>query len=287
MNRSAPTSAQPSGLAAGTGGRGAAVADAVEAGGAGSGGAGGPASPFTRHADDLSEGQVAALTDALARSRERRLARRRLILVVMLVVLALGVALTLMLGQSFTPLGDVVRVLMGQDVPGASFTVGRLRLPRATLSVVAGLSFGLAGAAYQTMLRNALASPDIIGISYSASAAAVVGIVFFSLRGTSVSTVAIVVSLGVALLIYLLAFKGGVNGTRLILIGIGIAAMLESVVAYSLSRAGEWNMQEAIRWLSGSVNGASWPQILPVLLALPAFGGVLLALTREDRKSVV
>src|SRR5690606_4609283 len=109
-------------------------------------------------------------------------------------------------------------------VPGASFTVGRLRLPRAALSVVTGLSFGLAAAAFQTMLRNTLASPDIIGISYSASAAAVVGIVFFSLSGAAVSTVSIAVSLVVGLLIYLLSFKGGVSGTRLILVGIGIAA---------------------------------------------------------------
>src|SRR5690606_6188054 len=161
---------------------------------------------------------------------------------------------------SFTPPGDVLRVLMDENVPGASFTVGRLRLPRAVMSIVAGLSFGLAGAAYQTMLRNTLASPDIIGISYGASAAAVVGIVFFGLSGTAVSTVAIVVSLAVAVLIYLLACTGGVNGTRLILVGIGIAALLESVVAYTLMRAGEWNLQEAIRWLSGSVNGATWGQ---------------------------
>lgn len=125
------------------------------------------------------------------------------------------------------------------------------------------------------MLRNALASPDIIGISYSASAAAVVGIVFFSLSGPAVSTASIVASLCVAVAIYVLSFKRGVNGTRLILVGIGVAALLESVVAYTLSEAGEWNMQEAIRWLSGTVNGATWGQIGPLLTALPLLGAVL------------
>ena len=79
-----------------------------------------------------------------------------------------------MVGRTFYPLGDVVRVVLGEDVPGATFTVGRLRLPRAVLAVVAGLSFGLAGVTFQTMLRNPLASPDVIGISSGASAAAVV-----------------------------------------------------------------------------------------------------------------
>jgi iron complex transport system permease protein len=105
--------------------------------------------------------------------------------------------------------------------------------------------------------------------------------VFFGLSGTSVSTLAILVSLAVAVLIYVLAFKGGVNGTRLILVGIGIAALLESVVAYTLMRAGEWNLQEAIRWLSGSVNGATWGQITPLLIALPVFGGILLSRARQ------
>src|SRR5680860_1241910 len=178
-------------------------------------------------------------------------------------------------GQVVPQHGLVSRSRQAERQPGASFTVGRLRLPRAVLSV------GLAGAAYQTMLRNNLASPDIIGISASASAGAVVAIVFFSLGGVAVSTVSIVVSLAVALLIYLLSYKGGVSGTRLILVGIGIAALLDSVIAHSLNQAADWNLQEAMRWLSGSVNGASWSRILPVLLALPVFGGLLLSRQKD------
>ena len=222
-----------------------------------------------------------SLIESVAAGRRQRTKRRRLFIAVLGVGVLLGFALTLMLGQSFTPPGDVIRVIWGEDVPGASFTVGRLRLPRAILSIVAGLSFGLAGAAYQTMLRNALASPDIIGISYSASAAAVVGIIFFSLDGPAVSTLSVVASLSVALLIYLLSFKGAVLGTRLILIGVGVAALLESVIAFALSRAGAWDMQEALRWLSGSVNGASWEQSLPALVALPIFGALLLSRSRD------
>lgn len=210
-----------------------------------------------------------------------RLTRRQLVIGGLLVGIVCVFALTLVLGQSYTPPGEVLRVLMGEDVAGASFTVGRLRLPRAVLSLVCGLGFGMAGAAYQAMLRNSLASPDIIGISYSASAAAVVGIVFFSLSGASVSTLAVVVSLAVAGAIYLLSFRGGVSGTRLILVGIGIAALLESVIAYALDQAGEWDLQEAMRWLAGSVNGASLEQALPVLIALPACGAVLLAKSHD------
>jgi len=208
--------------------------------------------------------------------------RRHVLVVAMLLCLVVATfALTLSLGQSFTPPGDVIRVLLGENVQGAAFAVGQLRLPRAALSVFAGLSFGLGGVAFQIMLRNPLASPDIIGISSGASAAAVFAIVVLSLKGPIVSVLAVVAGLGVALTVYGLSSRNGVAGTRLILVGIGVSAMLESVIAYILSQAPAWSLQEAIRWLTGSVNGAQLGQAAPLLLALIVFGGLLLSRARD------
>jgi iron complex transport system permease protein len=162
-----------------------------------------------------------------------------------------------------------------------AFTVGQLRLPRAVLSILAGLSFGLGGVAFQIMLRNPLASPDIIGINLGASAAAVFAIVVLSLKGPVVSVFAVVAGLGVALLVYALSFRNGVAGTRLILVGIGVSAMLESFIAYVLSSAPAWSLQEAMRWLTGSVNGAQLGQSLPLLLALIVFGALLVSRGRD------
>ncbi|MEO3388026.1 iron ABC transporter permease [Mesorhizobium sp. CAU 1741] len=208
--------------------------------------------------------------------------RRQAALVAFLLALLVAVfVLTLVLGQAYTPPGEVLRVLMGEDVPGASFTVGQLRLPRAVLSVLAGMSFGLSGVAFQTMLRNPLASPDIIGISSGASAAAVFAIVVLSLDGPAVSVFAVCAGLAVALAIYALAFRDGVVGTRLILIGIGVSAMLESFVAYILTQAPEWTLQEALRWLTGSVNSARLDQAVPLALSLLVFGGLLMSRARD------
>ncbi len=217
----------------------------------------------------------------LKSGRRRRAIRRRVVVVILVAVLTASFLLALMLGQSFTPPGQVLRVLMGQDVPGAGFTVGQLRLPRSVISILAGLCFGLGGAAFQVMLRNPLASPDIIGISAGASAAAVFGIVFLSLDGASISGMAIAAGLAVALLIYGLSFKGGVAGSRLILVGIGISAMINSFIAYALARAPAWDLQEAMRWLSGSVNGVRLEQAWPLLAALAVFGGLMLSRSRD------
>lgn len=166
--------------------------------------------------------------------RRKRARRHHAIIATLLTLVAVTFGVTLSIGQSITPPSDVLRVLLGEPVPGASFTVGQLRLPRAVLSILAGLCFGLGGVAFQVMLRNPLASPDIIGITSGAGAAAVFAIVVLSMTGPMVSVIAVVAGLGVALLVYALSFRNGVAGTRLILVGIGVSAMLQSVIAYIL-----------------------------------------------------
>ncbi|MFI0018958.1 FecCD family ABC transporter permease [Streptomyces griseus] len=222
-----------------------------------------------------------ASVEAATRRRVRAASRRRLVALVLVVLVVAAFTVTLMAGRTFYPPGDVFRVILGEQVPGASFTVGRLRLPRAVLALVTGFSFGLAGVTFQTMLRNPLASPDIIGISSGASAAAAIAIVTLSLGEVQVSVLAIAAGLGVALLVYSLAFKGGVVGTRLILIGIGISAMLDSITSYVLSQAAEWDLQEAMRWLTGSLNGATWDQVLPALTAAAVLTPLLLGQARN------
>ncbi|GAT74464.1 enterobactin ABC transporter permease [Microbacterium sp. HM58-2] len=198
------------------------------------------------------------------RARHRRHASVSIALGILL--LALFVT-ALMVGNTLYGLDEIIRVILGQTVPGASFTVGELRLPRAVLGILSGLAFGIAGVSFQTLLRNPLASPDIIGISNGAGAAAVVGIVVLSLNGPVVSLLALAGALVTAAVIYLLSNRGGFAGTRLILIGIGVAAMLQSVISYVLSRAANWDIQTAMQWLTGSLNNASWERVLPLALA--------------------
>jgi iron complex transport system permease protein len=217
----------------------------------------------------------------VAASRQQRRSRHRRVTLGLLALVIVLFLLTLMVGQSVTPPGDLIGWALGKDVAGLSFTVGQLRLPRAILCTLSGLCFGLGGVAFQIMLRNPLASPDIIGISSAASAAAVFAIVFMSWSGLLVSMFAVLAGLLIALTIYGLAFRDGVAGARLILIGIGMSAMLESFIAYVLTTADAWTLQESMRWLTGSVNGARLSQGLPLFIALFGFGSLLLGLRKN------
>ncbi len=218
---------------------------------------------------------------AVVTGRRRRLRRRVTAVSALAVLIAAVFLLSLMVGNTFYGPGEVLRVIAGEQVTGASFTVGELRLPRAILGLLAGLAFGMAGVTFQSILRNPLASPDIIGISAGASAAAVIGIILLSLSETLVSLLALGGALVTALVIWLLSHRGGFAGTRLILIGIGVAAMLDSVITYVLSRAAAWDLQEAMRWLTGSLNGASWESVAPVAIAAAVLVPTLVSQTRN------
>ncbi|WP_293952228.1 iron chelate uptake ABC transporter family permease subunit [uncultured Corynebacterium sp.] len=219
--------------------------------------------------------------DKLKAQRTALLTRRALITAVVAGVVAAVFGVSLMWGEVFYSPAQVWAVLSGEQVPGASYAVGMLRLPRAVMGLVAGLAFGAAGVVFQTLLRNQLASPDIIGISSGASAAGVIGIVFFGLGQTMVSVISLVAALGVALLIYVVSYRGGFSGVRLILTGIGVAAMLNSLVTYSLSKADTWDLPTATRWLTGSLNGATWERVLPLVITVVVLVPVLCVFTRN------
>ncbi|MFC8683324.1 FecCD family ABC transporter permease [Microbacterium ureisolvens] len=230
----------------------------------------------------MSTGTLSPVTvQAVVTGRRRRSRRRVLVTGALAVGVVLVFAASLMIGQTFYGPDEVIRVILGETVPGASFTVGELRLPRAVLAVVAGFAFGIAGVTFQTMLRNPLASPDIIGITAGASASAVFGIVILSLNDTAVSVLAVAGGLLTALAIYLLSNKGGFAGTRLILIGIGVAAMLDAVITYVLSKAPAYDLQAAVRWLTGSLNGATWSAVLPLAIASAVLVPALLLRGRD------
>lgn len=218
---------------------------------------------------------------ALRRGRSRRARRRVVGISVLSALLVALVVAMILLGSTIYPVSDVLAVIAGQDVPGASFTVGRLRIPRAVTGVLAGIALGIAGSTFQTLLRNPLASPDVIGITSGASAAAVLALVVLHLSGGVTMVFALAVGIATAVVIYLAARGGDSTGGRLILIGIGVGAMLDAVVSYLIQRAAEWDVATAMRWLTGSLNGSRMEDVPPLLVAVVVLVPLVLLLSRD------
>ncbi|MDO4240832.1 MAG: iron chelate uptake ABC transporter family permease subunit, partial [Micrococcus sp.] len=171
-----------------------------------------------------------------------------------------------LLGDFQVSLVDAARILGGAQIPGASFILLESKLPRAVLGALVGAALGLGGALFQTLLRNPLASPDIIGISMVASASAVFALIVLGVSGEPVALAAVVGALGVALLVRVLSRGTAVE--PLVVTGVVVNMLLLSAVQYLLTRADIYDAQAALVWLTGSLKGAGWEGVLRLTVAL-------------------
>ncbi|MFT4260715.1 FecCD family ABC transporter permease [Microbacterium sp.] len=220
------------------------------------------------------------MTDLLvaALGRTRRRERRRILVVCLALVLALVILATceiLIAGSVDIPLDELLPAAIGLGDGLAAFVVFESRVPRALVAVLSGALFGVAGHLYQRLVGNVLATPDILGISAGASAAAT-AVITLGVSGIGVQVSSVLGALGVAMLVFVLSWRGGVSTYRLVLVGIGIGAGASAVTTYLVTRADEMSVERALRWMIGSLGGADWAGV-HVLLAALAAGGVLLA----------
>nr|WP_246098183.1 iron chelate uptake ABC transporter family permease subunit [Rhodococcus spelaei] len=186
-------------------------------------------------------------------------------------------------GEFAVPIPTVVDILFGGGTKVQRFIVMDLRLPRGLTALLTGIALGISGAITQSILRNPLASPDLLGVTAGASAAAVTLIVVGG-GGTFVGALAL---LGIplaalagavvtALAIYALAWRGGVQGYRVVLIGIGANAMLVAAIQWMLISADINDVARAQVWLNGSLNGSDWAQVWPVAIGVAVVGTLAL-----------
>ncbi|RZT85305.1 iron complex transport system permease protein [Pseudonocardia sediminis] len=202
--------------------------------------------------------------------------RTLLVLLACAAVLLFASAVNLGRGDFPIGLGDVLATLFGAGDPSQQFIVLELRLPRSLTGALVGGALAVSGAILQSIARNPLASPDIIGISWGASAAAVFVIVLgggVSAVGGSFAAVGLPIAalaggLVSATAIYALAWRRGVQGYRLVLVGIGINAVLVAAVNWLLTVAQIYQAAQAQVWLNGSLNARSWDDVIPVSIAL-------------------
>ncbi|MEU4481190.1 iron chelate uptake ABC transporter family permease subunit [Micromonospora sp. NPDC023966] len=197
-----------------------------------------------------------------------RLRPRALVVGLAGTLLALALAV-LAVGAGDYPIApaDVLRVLAGGGSPADRFIVTELRLPRLVTALAVGAALGLAGAVFQSLTRNPLGSPDVLGVTSGAATGALVVVV---LGGGSAALAGAAAAGGLAtgLLLYGLAGRHGVGGYRLVLVGIGVAAILTGVNGWLLTRAPLMDAARAALWLTGSLDGRGWANALPVLGAL-------------------
>jgi len=175
--------------------------------------------------------------------------------------------LSIAVGDFPIGLSRVIATLVGQGEQVDEFVVMDLRMPRALAGLIVGIALGVSGAITQSVARNPLASPDILGITSGASAVAVFLVTVSGGASAAVAgsvglpVAALLGGLGTGLLVYFLAWRRGVDGFRLILIGISVTAVMQAITTWLLVSADIRDVARAQAWLVGSLHGRSWDEV--------------------------
>ncbi|MFL2001584.1 FecCD family ABC transporter permease [Microbacterium sp. A1-JK] len=190
--------------------------------------------------------------------------------VVVGVILVLGIV-SLGVGTYVVAPDAVVRTLLGAGETMDRVVIVEWRLPRTLAAIALGAILAVAGALFQTVTRNPLASPDILGLSNGAFTGMLVALVLVSATWQSLTVGALVGGVVTALVIWMLSYRGGIQGFRLIVIGIGIAAMLASFNTWMLLQIELETAMFASAWGTGTLNAVTGGSLGGALLCAAPF----------------
>ncbi|WP_241992560.1 FecCD family ABC transporter permease [Cryobacterium lactosi] len=187
---------------------------------------------------------------------------------VMLLVTVLLALLALALGDFPLTPAEVVGVVTGRVDGLPRIVVLEWRLPRAVAAVLFGAALAVAGAIFQTITRNPLASPDIIGLANGSFTGMLIALLVLGGSWPLLTAGSLIGGLAAAVLIYLLAYRGGLHGFRFIVVGIAISAMLASVNTWMLLRAELETALFASAWGAGTLNSVTAATAVPAGLCI-------------------
>lgn len=165
-------------------------------------------------------------------------------------------------------LGQVLDALRGQGATGTQLIVLQWRLPRVVAALVLGAALAVSGAIFQSLMRNPLGSPDIMGFNTGAYSGVLVALVLFHGSTLGTASAALIGGLLTAVVVYRLAWRNGISTLRLIIIALGVRAMLVSFNTWVVVNGSLEATLSAGLWNAGTLNGITWAKAVPALLCI-------------------
>lgn len=198
---------------------------------------------------------------ASARGLSRRFDGRPLALVAAAALLVAVMVAGVALGSVRVPLRDIWAALLGDHAGANRYIVWNLRLPRVLLAALVGMNLAIAGAILQSVTRNPLADPHLLGLSAGGALAVVLALHLTpALAISHLPPLAFGGSLFGAAIVYVLAWRGGVSPSRLILAGVAVGSLFGAVTT-GLLLSSNLTIQAVMSWLAGGLYARSWPHV--------------------------
>nr|WP_265975020.1 iron ABC transporter permease [Brucella intermedia] len=209
-----------------------------------------------------------------------------------IVLTLVSIVLAIFIGAVDIPASDVLAVLSGHGSPEATSIIMDIRVPRMVTGMLAGIHFALAGLMLQTITRNPLADPSIMGVSQGATLAVTMFLVFtvyISDPGSNtlielpiewMPAIGMLGGLGAGGVIYTLAIRHDLGPLRITICGIAVGAVLHAIAIGLIAGWGSARIEILLEWLSGSLYARSWRHVV-FLLPFTITGLLTLPLLRR------
>jgi len=204
-------------------------------------------------------------------------------LTILTLILLCAVLAVYGLGSGTLPLTpwQVIDALRGEGPHNLTVIVTQWRLPRVAMALILGAALAASGAIFQSLMRNPLGSPDVIGFNTGAYSGVLVAIVLFNSTILGITFGAMAGGLLTAAVVYLLAWRNGIETFRLIIVGIAVRALLVAGNTWLVISASLESALTAGLWSAGSLNGITWAKSLPVVGLIILAWGLALLLSRR------
>ncbi len=192
----------------------------------------------------------------------KRLAKRRILILLVLAVLAcFGGIISIMKGSVNVPLNEIIAAMTGGSAGMHQQIIMNIRLPRTIVAGLVGVNLALSGAILQAVMKNPLADPHIIGISAGAGIMGIFIMLLFPDLSWLITPAAFAGAMGAAILIYILAWKNGIQPIRIILAGVAVSAFLGAGISALMIIYSD-RVHSALMWMVGGLSARSWPQVM-------------------------
>lgn len=189
-------------------------------------------------------------------------------LVLLLVAIGAICFLTLTRGTLSLSAAQLWQVVSGEAPKGVMLVVSEWRLPRLLAALMTGAALAVSGALFQSLLRNPLGSPDILGFNTGAFSAVLLVMIWLPGQPALLALAALVGGLITAAAVFLFSWRQGITTFRLILIGIGIRALLMSLNSWLITHTSLETALSAGLWSAGSLNSISWKMLPAVAVVI-------------------
>lgn len=197
--------------------------------------------------------------------------KQRILFIVLLSLIVITTFISAGIGYSTLSFNRLLPTFLGQGTFKEEFVLFSVRLPKIIITILAGMALALSGSILQSITRNDLADPGIIGINSGAGVAVSIFFLFIPIQPGSfvylLPLVAFVGALITAFFIYILSYnrETGLQPVRLILVGVGFSMALSGLMIVFISSADRQKVDFIANWMAGNIWGADWPFILALL----------------------